>query len=240
MYRKIFRCILSLTILFLSSAIFFACTFGANEETDKFEDAEPYAVVQYEIVNDGENELYNLDEVVELLESLCESKGLLVKGSCEIDDESIISITIYKTDDSVVYGQDELNSMFISYIESAEIEIRDEPNVVICSTSDIISTSADYYALSSGYVVYIDTDSVGKTALYEATSSSHMGEVIYICTVIDQEVTVISSPTIDSQISDGQVIVTGFASLEDAQYLALQISLGKYDVDLSLLDISLI
>ncbi|MCH5165260.1 MAG: protein translocase subunit SecD [Clostridiales bacterium] len=98
-------------------------------------------------------------------------------------------------------------------------------------TGDNVVDATAYYDPSNGYVVRLQLDSAGRKKFGEATSNN-IGSTMSI--YLGSSTTPISSPTINSAITDGNAIITGFSSREEAEERANQIMSGTFDVALEL------
>lgn len=95
-------------------------------------------------------------------------------------------------------------------------------SVVLQGAEDIASASPGVDPETSQYVVQLKLTDAGKTKFAEATSSM-VGKTISIW-MDDQR---ISSPTVNSAITDGNAIITGMADGDEAKALADKINAGS-------------
>ncbi|MBR2696216.1 MAG: protein translocase subunit SecD [Parasporobacterium sp.] len=106
----------------------------------------------------------------------------------------------------------------------------DEPTVWVTG-SDIESAEAgtqqDQTTGSSDFVVQLHLNDNGTKSFAEATES-HLQQIIYI--VYDGEV--VSAPRVQAVISDGNCIIEGMGSYEDAERLASTIRIGSLNLEL--------
>lgn len=117
--------------------------------------------------------------------------------------------------------------------EPAEIAfVLDNTNETVLTGEDVVSATS-YYDTSNGYVVALQLTSAGSDKFAEATTNN-TGETMSIVVTIGGESTTISSPTINSAITNGQAIITGNFTSESAEELANQIMSGTFDVQLEL------
>ena len=125
---------------------------------------------------------------------------------------------------------------FVTYDEKNDDDTVDysQPTVWVTG-SDISSAEAgtqqDDTTGASEYVVQLGFNEAGTEAFGEATSS-HVGEIIYV--IYDDEV--VSAPTVQSAITNGNAVIEGMDSFEEAQTLASTIRIGS--LNLTLKDIS--
>lgn len=106
----------------------------------------------------------------------------------------------------------------------------DDPKVWVTG-SDVDSAQAgtqqDQTTGSSDFVVQLHLNEAGAASFAEATES-HLQQVIYI--VYDGEI--VSAPTVQSVISDGNCIIEGMGSYEAAENLASTIRIGSLNLQL--------
>ena len=108
--------------------------------------------------------------------------------------------------------------------------VLDESGETVITGENVVNADAGYDA-QSGYVVRLVLDAEGRKKFADATAAN-----------IDKTMSIylgdsekpISLPTINSAIPNGEAIITGFASYEDAQERAGQIMSGTFDVSLEL------
>ncbi len=108
--------------------------------------------------------------------------------------------------------------------------VLDSTNETVITGDNVVSAEAGTDP-SSGYVVRLRLDSEGRRKFAEATAN-HINEKMSI--YLGSSTTAVSSPTINSAIPNGEAIITGFASYEEAQQRAGQILSGTFDVALEL------
>ena len=108
--------------------------------------------------------------------------------------------------------------------------VLDETNETVITGDNVVLADAGYDA-QSGYVVILRLDSEGRRKFAEATANN-INKTMSI--YLGDSANPISSPTINSAIPNGEAIITGFASYEDAQERAGQIMSGTFDVALEL------
>ncbi len=92
---------------------------------------------------------------------------------------------------------------------------------VILSGTDVKNAMGNY-SDESGYVVSLEFDKNGTSKFSEATSKL-VGQTISIW----MDDTLISSPTVNQAITDGQAIITGMENAEQAKELADKINAGS-------------
>ncbi|MCI8595766.1 MAG: protein translocase subunit SecD [Clostridia bacterium] len=119
-----------------------------------------------------------------------------------------------------------------------------ELRFVLDNTGEIVLTGKNVLSAEATYdngepVVALSLDSAGTEAFAKATSEN-IGQTMSIISTVDGDETKISSPKINSAISNGKAIINGMGSIEAAQNLADQITSGQFEVKLSLLESSTI
>ena len=100
--------------------------------------------------------------------------------------------------------------------------VLDRTNEIVITGENVVDASAGYDT-QSGYVVRLCLDIDGRRKFSEATTD-HIGETMSI--YLGDSTTPVSSPTINSAITNGEAIITGFASQAEAEGLANKIISG--------------
>ena len=118
----------------------------------------------------------------------------------------------------------------------AELKFVDENNHEVLTGNNVTLARAGYDAESGGYAVYLNLDAEGSRKFAEATATENHGKTISIITKVGDEEQTISSPTINSTITNGRAVIIGMGTAENAQALADQIASGQFEVRLKLLD----
>lgn len=108
--------------------------------------------------------------------------------------------------------------------------VLDSTNETVITGEHVIEATA-YYDQQSGYVVGLRLNSEGRRRFGDATSGN-IGQTMSI--YLGSSTTPISSPQINSAITNGQAIITGFATYAEAEERANQIMSGTFDVALEL------
>ncbi len=101
---------------------------------------------------------------------------------------------------------------------------------IIVDSSHILSATSSAYNDAFGcpsFTVDIFFNEEGSK-LFANGTTKHMGDIISI--VYDGQI--ISSPTITSPITEGQAIINGLDSFEEAQEISTFLNIGKLNVDL--------
>ena len=116
--------------------------------------------------------------------------------------------------------------------EPAEIEFVHNNNIVLTGRH-ILSANPGIDPGTGGHVVHLSLNPEGARNFAQATSD--IGGTIAIYTIVGGERSQISAPTIQSQITGGNAIITGMRDAQDAQNLAHQITAGQFSVQLRML-----
>lgn len=110
--------------------------------------------------------------------------------------------------------------------EPAKLEFKDESgNVLIVGSKHLEDASAMYY--NGSYAVSLSFNSDGTKAFAEATQAN-LNKKIIIYVNGEQ----IIDPTVNSAITDGNAIITGNYTYEQANKLAVQLKAGTFEVPL--------
>lgn len=111
----------------------------------------------------------------------------------------------------------------------------DETGEIVLTGENVLRAEATYQ--DGQPVVALSLDNAGTEAFATATSNN-IGKTMSIISTVDGDETTISSPSIESAITNGRAIINGMADYETAQNLADQITSGQFEVRLSLLECS--
>lgn len=117
--------------------------------------------------------------------------------------------------------------------EPAELRFELDSSKEVVLTGENVIAASGGWDQSSGYVVSLTLDSEGTTNFANATTNN-IGSTMSIILTIGGEDQTISSPSIESAITTGRAIITGFSSQTEAQQIADQIMSGTFDVSLTL------
>ncbi len=99
---------------------------------------------------------------------------------------------------------------------------QDEDGAVVLQGASDIESATAAYEQSTGYVVQLKLTSEGTTKFATATKKLLNN---YITIYMDK--TMLSAPKVNAVISDGNAIITGMSSAEEAQELASKINAGS-------------
>jgi protein-export membrane protein, SecD/SecF family len=184
--------------------------------------------------------------------------GLDLAGGVSITYQSVeenptaeaMSDTIYKlqqrvaqySEEAVVYqeGHNRINIEIPGVSNADEIltelgkpgslQFQDSAGNIVLDGTDVATATGGAVQDQNGgrqYVVSLELTAEGATKFAEATKAN-LGQQIAI--VYDNRV--ISSPTVQSEITGGQAEITGMASVEEAQELAATIRIGSLSLEL--------
>ena len=113
----------------------------------------------------------------------------------------------------------------------------DKDGTTVFTGQNVLKAEATYN--NGEPVVSLSLDKDG-TARFAEVTANNIGETISIIATVEGEEQVISSPKIENAIPNGQAIINGMGTYENAQNLADQITSGQFEVKLSLLECSTI
>ncbi|PZN12651.1 MAG: protein translocase subunit SecD [Bacillota bacterium] len=115
---------------------------------------------------------------------------------------------------------------------TARLEFRGPDGKVIVTGDQLVSSGIQVVADQAGNpLVQLRFNEEGTRKFAEATSKL-VGKPIAI--VLDDEV--VSAPTVDEPIVDGQAVIKGLDSFEEAQHLAVALRYGALPVDLRIVE----
>lgn len=108
--------------------------------------------------------------------------------------------------------------------------VLDNTNETVITGEHVISAKA-YYDPSNGHVVGLKLNSEGAKKFGDATANN-IGQTMSI--YLGDSDTPLSSPKIEKAITNGEAVITGFASSAEAEERANQIMSGTFDVALEI------
>ena len=165
-----------------------------------------------------------------------EMSDTIFKLQQRIEEETgSTEISVYQVGDDRISveipGVSDANEILEELGEPGTLEFQDEDGNVILTGDDISSASAESTQDSYGntqYVVALTfTDDAAE--VFSEYTTNHLDETLAI--YYDGEC--ISSPTIQSAITDGSCQITGMSSYEDAEDLASYIRIGSLSIELT-------
>ena len=104
----------------------------------------------------------------------------------------------------------------------AELIFRRANGDTILTATNIVNATAGWDAASHGPAVFLTLDDEGAIIFANITGAD-IGQQISIVTIVQGVETVISSPTIQGQITGGRIVIRGMGTAQNAQNLVDQI-----------------
>ncbi len=186
-----------------------------------------YAVYEMDETESRDNLSSRMEGTRTRLENMLVEKGY-TEATVVLEGETRLRVEVPDVDDP--------SSIFELIGKPAELKfVLDETGQEVISGKNIEKAQAMYSNENGGYVVSLELDAEGTEKFAEATANNS-GKTMSIISTVDGEEIVISSPTINEAITNGEAIITGNFTQETAQNLADQITSGQFDVKLSLLE----
>lgn len=242
------------------------CAQSTNDATSIFKDREDssYITVTYQVVGEGIPDSDDMNDTIYKLQKRMESYSTEAIVYQEGTDRINIEIPDYldvntileelgrpgalyfiaQTDSegnsnyTYTYSTDETeNPMFVYTLNKAIDELLEDGSIVVTG-ADIANAQAGTQKNSatgnSEYVVSLTLNESGTRAFADATTRAmEAGESIAI--YYDGEF--VSVPQVYAAITDGNVIITGQSTFEEAEHLASMIRIGSLKLELELVDI---
>lgn len=231
------KSIISLVILFVVTVVLGAVAyFGIGEDAllgvehiKQGLDLKGGAYVVFEADKENEDPTpQEMDTAIALIQDRLDRKGYTEAEAAKQGDNRI------RVD---IPGVGDADQAIKEIGQTAQLQFVTEDQQVVVAGSQIKNARKEVGALSENgpaepYVVLEFTEE-GKTAFAEATANN-IGKVIYI--VLDN--TVVSQPTVNSAITDGNAIITGSFTAEAAEELAALIRAGSLPFNLKVIDMN--
>lgn len=130
-------------------------------------------------------------------------------------------------------GEFSSNDLVTSLTKSGKLEFRDSEENVVLEGKDIEKATAVVDNQTNKPVVSLELNAEGKNKFAEATGNN-IGKNISIFMDEDE----ISSPVVQSKITDGKAIISGSTSISEAQDLAALINSGALPVTLKTVSVN--
>ena len=127
-----------------------------------------------------------------------------------------------------VPGVADANELSDVLMAPAVLEFRAPDEKTVLLTGEDVESAKALYSPDDGYFVSLDFNEEGKKKFSDATSK-YINEIIYI--YLDDEC--ISNPKVNSQIANGEAMITGGFTLEQVQNLANLIQSGALPIPLN-------
>lgn len=130
------------------------------------------------------------------------------------------------------YGTDADGNIILQYVLTKSIEELQEDGSIVLTGTEVESAQAGTQQDSMGnsqFVVQLTLNEAGKEAFAEATTKAYQnGETI----AIYYDNAFVSVPTVQAAITDGNAVITGQFSFEEAEQLASTIRIGGLKLEL--------
>lgn len=170
---------------------------------------------------------YEMQSAMTVLRTRLDGKGFTEATVTRQGNDKIrIEIPINETSE-----EQDVNAITKYIATPAVIEFLDPNGEVVMTGKNIISAKAASET-DEGYVVSFQLDAEGTKAFSEATSE-FIGQQISI--TMDGEV--ISSPKVESAITEGKGTISGGFTLQEAQELGMQIESGSLPLELDEIEV---
>ena len=130
------------------------------------------------------------------------------------------------------YGTDADGNIIVQYVLTKSIEELQEDGSIVLTGTEVESAQAGSQQDSMGnsqFVVQLTLNEAGKEAFAEATTKAYQnGETI----AIYYDNAFVSVPAVQAAITDGNAVITGQSSFEEAEQLASTIRIGGLKLEL--------
>lgn len=172
--------------------------------------------ITYQVVGEGEPTAADMSDTIYKLQKRVENYSTEAQVYQEGDDRINIEIP----------GVSDANSVLEELGKPGSLVFMDSAGNVVLNGTDVADAQAGSQQNQMGNsesVVQLTLTSEGRTKFAEATKAAYpTQDIIYI--VYDDEV--ISSPRVQAEITDGQAVISGMGSYEEAENLASTIRIG--------------
>ncbi len=229
---SISRFVLLLLAIVLVSAVTF-CGVYINDETRQlgiFEDGAIRlgldlaggSIVTFQAQTDdtGSDLATGMDSVQTIMRDRLDGQGL-TEALCYLTGDDMITIEIPDVDDP--------NEAIANFMQTAKLQFKDSSGNVVLEGEHIDSAYRSYDQSTGKPVVALSLTSEGAAKFATATSAAASTKD-YIAIVIDG--TVISQPTVNDVITNGQAIISGDFTADEALALANNINAGAFRYEL--------
>lgn len=189
-----------------------------------------YAVYEMDSTEDTTNLSNRMAGTRTRLENLLTSKGY-TEATVVKEGSTRLRVEVPDVDDP--------GNIFDIIGKPAELRfVLDNTGEIVLTGKNILSAEATYD--NGEPVVALSLDSAGTEAFSKATSEN-VGQTMSIISTVDGQEVTVSSPKINSAITNGRAIINGMGGdFDAAQNLADQITSGQFEVKLKLLESSTI
>lgn len=172
--------------------------------------------ITYEVVGEGEPTAADMSDTIYKLQKRVETYSTEAQVYKEGDDRINIEIP----------GVSDANTVLEELGKPGSLVFMDSSGNTVLNGTDVADAQAGSQQNQMGNseaVVQLTLTDEGRTKFAEATRAAYpTQDVIYI--VYDEEV--ISSPRVQAEITNGQAVITGMGSFEEAENLASTIRIG--------------
>lgn len=153
-----------------------------------------------------------------------------------LDGQGLTEALCYRTGDDMVTIEipdvEDPNEAIQNFMQTAKLQFKDSSGNVVLEGEHVESAYAGSYQVSDGVfeiAVSLSLTNEGASKFAAATKTAAASND-YIAILIDG--VVISQPTVNEAITDGQAIITGDFTMEEAQALANNINAGAFRYEL--------
>ncbi len=167
----------------------------------------------------------DMEQLASILRRRVDAAGWL-ESEVSIEGEDRIRVSIPGVQDPQTVKDEIGKTAHLSFVDEAG-NVWLDGNAV----SDARFSLEDYDASGVKKPCVVLSFSAEGQALFEKATEENIGKVLYI--VMDDEI--ISSPMVQEKIADGNAVITGLSSQEEAEQLALLIREGALPFDLTVL-----
>lgn len=172
--------------------------------------------ITYQVVGEGEPTAADMSDTIYKLQKRVENYSTEAQVYQEGDDRINIEIP----------GVSDANSVLEELGKPGSLVFMDSSGNTVLNGTDVADAQAGSHQDQMGNseaVVQLMLTSEGRTKFAEATKAAYpTQDIIYI--VYDDQV--ISSPRVQAEITDGQAVISGMGSFEEAENLASTIRIG--------------
>ena len=178
--------------------------------------------ITYQVVGDEEPSSADMSDTIYKLQKRVENYSTEAQVYQEGGDRINIEIP----------GVSDANAVLEELGKPGSLSFQDSSGNVVLEGTDIADAQAGYQNNSLGNqepVVQLTLTENGKTKFAEATKkAAPTRDIIYII----YDGSVVSSPAVQSEITDGSAVITGMGSFEEAESLASTIRIGGLKLEL--------
>lgn len=178
--------------------------------------------ITYQVVGDEEPDSADMSDTIYKLQKRVESYST----EAQVYQEGTDRITIE------IPGVSDANAVLAELGKPGSLSFQDTEGNTVLEGTDVADAQAGYQTNSLGNqepVVQLTLTDAGRTKFAEATKkAAPTRDIIYII----YDGSVVSSPAVQSEITDGVAVITGMGSFEEAESLATTIRIGGLKLEL--------